>query len=235
MKLHFLGTGAADFDISRYSRDKSFRRNSSLLVDGELLIDPGACIFEFENTFGYEDLFGGVKDVINTHRHSDHFSEETLGKLTARGAVFHPMSAGDVIETESYIIRAYEANHRTAETPVHFVIESKADGTRFFYGCDGAWLPYDTYRGLLSLGRLDLMIFDCTIGDIHGDYRIFEHNNVAMVSEMRGTFLTLCPRFMVSHLARTLHPSHEEDAAVLAAHGFETAYDDFVTDISLPK
>lgn len=231
MKLHFLGTGAADFDIRTHSTSPDFRRNSSLLIDGCLLIDPGACLFEFESSFGYEHLYSGVKDIINTHRHSDHFSADTLAKLSENGAVFHPMAAGETLETESHIIRACAANHCTAENPVHFVIESKADGKRFFYGCDGAWLPYPTYRALFSLGHLDLMIFDCTIGDIHGDYRIFEHNNVAMVSEMRAAFEKICPRFMVSHLARTLHPSHEEAKAVLAAHGFETAYDNLIITI----
>jgi len=231
MKLHFLGTGAADFDISQYSTSPDFRRNSSLLIDGELLIDPGRCLFEFESTFGYRGLYAGVRDIINTHRHSDHFCEETLDKLTQNGAVFHPMNAGDIVETEGYIIRALEANHRTAESPVHFIIESKKDGKRIFYGCDGAWLPYDTNRAILGTGHIDLMIFDCTIGDISGDYRIFEHNNVAMVTEMRGAFKTVCPRFIVSHLSRTLHPGHTEAAAVLAAHGFETAYDNMITEV----
>ena len=231
MKLHFLGTGAADFDITQYSKSPDFRRNSSLLIDGELLIDPGRCIFEFESTFGYTGLAAGVKDIINTHRHGDHFSEETVGKLTAGGAVFHPMNAGDTVETDRYIIRAFEANHRTAENPVHFIIESKQDGKRIFYGCDGAWLPYETNRAILASGHMDLMIFDCTIGDISGDYRIFEHNNVAMVTEMRGAFKKICPRFMVSHLARTLHPCHTEAEAILREHGFETAYDNMVTEV----
>jgi len=142
------------------------------------------------------------------------------------------MNAGGVLETETHIIRAFEANHRTANLPMHLVIESKADGKRIFYGCDGAWLFYDTYRALMSVGHFDMMIFDCTIGDIHGDYRIFEHNNVAMISEMRDLFQKICPRFTASHLARTLHPAtHAETAAVLASHGFETAHDNMIMEV----
>ena len=231
MKLHFLGTGAADWDITRPDATIDFRRYSSLLVDGRLLIDPGPCVFEFEKTFGYTDLLAGVKDIVCTHRHGDHYSEETRARLEAMGAVFHDTEPWDTLELERCTIRAYPANHRTAENPMHFVVESKEDGRRFFYGCDGAWLFYDTYRALLGLGRLDLMIFDCTIGDISGDYRIFEHNNVAMVSEMKATFSKLCPRFAVSHLARTLHPAHAQAAAVLAARGIETAWDNWVTEV----
>jgi len=232
MKLHFLGTGAADWDISKATASPDFRRHSSMLVDGCLLVDPGACIFEFESTCGYTGLYSGVTDIVCTHKHGDHYNPDTVKKLEAQGAVFHDMKAGDVLETETHIIRAFEANHRTANLPMHLVIESKADGKRIFYGCDGAWLFYDTYRALMALGHFDMMIFDCTIGDIHGDYRIFEHNNVAMISEMRDLFKKICPRFTASHLARTLHPAtHAETAAVLAEHGFETAHDDLVMEV----
>lgn len=226
MELLFLGTGAADWDPAKADASPDFRRLSSLLVDGRLLIDPGPCVYEFEKTFGYEGLLAGVTDVILTHPHSDHFSRETLHRLESTGAVFHETAAGDTLELEGYTVRAYAANHRTAENPVHFTVESKEDGRRFFYGCDGAWMFYETYRALLEYGRLDLMIFDCTIGDIRGDYRIFEHNNIAMVSEMAATFNKICPRFMVSHLARTLHPAtHAETAEVLAKYGLECARD----------
>ena len=47
MKLHFLGTGAADWDISRRRDDMEWRRFSSTLIDDTLLIDPGPHIFDF--------------------------------------------------------------------------------------------------------------------------------------------------------------------------------------------
>lgn len=231
MNLLFLGTGAADWDISLADSSPEFRRNSSLLIDGKLLIDPGACIFEFEKTFGYESLFGGVTDVINTHKHSDHWCPDSLSKLEKNGAAYHPAADGDVIETADYIIRAYAANHGTVTDAVHFVVESKADGKRLFYGCDGAWMFYPTYRALCALGHIDMMIFDGTIGDIHGDYRIFEHNNAAMVLEMKDTFSNICGRFMVSHLARTLHGNRAETDAFFAAHGVAAAYDNMRVEI----
>ena len=232
MELHFLGTGAADWDISKADASPDFRRYSSLLVDGKLLIDPGPCLFEFEKTFGYDNLFGGVKNIIVTHPHDDHYSERTAERLTRDGArIFFP-AAGETLDLGDCIVRAYAANHRTVKDPVHFTVESKTDGKRFFYGCDGAWLFYETYRALLDLGHIDLMIFDCTIGDIRGDYRIFEHNNAAMGSEMAASFKKICPRFMVSHLARTLHPAtHAETAAVLAKFGLETARDDLRVNV----
>ena len=226
MELLFLGTGAADWDIRKADASPDFRRFSSLLADGRLLIDPGPCVYEFEKTFGYDGLYRNVTDVILTHPHGDHFSRETLDRLESSGAVFHKTAARDTLELDRYTVRAYAANHGTAENPVHFTVESKEDGRRFFYGCDGAWMFYETYRALMEYGHLDLMIFDCTIGDIRGDYRIFEHNNIAMAAEMAATFKKICPRFMVSHLARTLHPAaHAETAQVLAGYGLECARD----------
>ena len=227
MELLFLGTGAADWDIRKADASPDFRRFSSLLVDKRLLIDPGPCVFEFEKTFGYDGLYGDVKDILCTHRHGDHFDPAVVSRLASGGAVLHGVKAGEVLELNGYTVRAYAANHGTAQDPVHFVVESKEDGKRFFYGCDGAWLFYGTSRALKELGHIDLMIFDCTIGDIAGDYRIFEHNNAAMAAEMAASFRGICPRFMVSHLARTLHPAtHAETEAVLAGFGLECARDD---------
>ena len=47
MKLTFLGTGAADWNINSYDAMPFFRRNSSALIDGTLLIDPGPHVFHF--------------------------------------------------------------------------------------------------------------------------------------------------------------------------------------------
>lgn len=227
MKLQFLGTGAADWDINNPRNDIDFRRFSSLLVDDTLLIDPGPCIFEFEKTFGYDNLLSGVKDIINTHKHADHFNADNLSKLNG---TFHEFEPWEKMELTDHIVYSYPSHHGTAKNPKHYVIESKADGKRFFYGCDGAWMLYDVYRALITQ-KLDLMIFDATIGDIKGDYRIFEHNNLVMVEQMCDTFRTVCSRFIISHMARTLHTDHETLVKRMAGSGIEVAYDNFITEI----
>ena len=42
MKVTFLGTGAADWDIRAYRDGEFFRRNSSILINDDLLVDPNA-------------------------------------------------------------------------------------------------------------------------------------------------------------------------------------------------
>lgn len=230
MKIHFLGTGAADWDPSLATADHNFRRLSSILVDDCLLVDPGPCLPEFVRTFACPTLFTapGLDAIVNTHRHSDHYCDATVDWLGREKFVETP--AWSHIETAHHKIDAYPAHHGTVKNAVHLVIENKRDGKRFFYGCDGSFLYYETAHTLLGQ-HFDLMIFDGTIGDIPGEYRIFEHNNLPMVRELQAAFAQNCPRFMISHLARTLHPSHDEEAPALAKEGIEVAYDNLVVQL----
>jgi hypothetical protein len=85
MKLTFLGTGAADWDINAYRQGEEFRRFSSALVNDDLLIDPGPHIFHFADRSGQPELLKNVKNIIVTHTHADHFCEETVRKLCVDG------------------------------------------------------------------------------------------------------------------------------------------------------
>ena len=78
-ELLFLGTGAADWDIS--NRDDFFRRFSAALLDGKLMLDCGPHIFDFAQTQGSPDLFSGVETVLVTHCHDDHFDRGSILKL----------------------------------------------------------------------------------------------------------------------------------------------------------
>lgn len=218
MKIQFLGTGAADWkavpeDFTGY------RYFSSALVNEELLIDPGPDVFAATGRYGID--VSGVKYVINTHRHPDHFSHETLSRLTEAGAEFITFKPGEKKQVGRFVISAFAANHGTCPGTVHFMID---DGSRkLYYALDGAWLLYDEYLALK--GGADLLVLDATVGDIPGDYRIFEHNNLNMVREMRQTLKPFIGRFIVSHIARTLHRDHEALAESLAPCGIEAARD----------
>ena len=93
MKLLFLGTGAADWDIKSPERQEGFRRYTSTLVDGSLLIDPGPCVLEALQTFGADR--SKIKYIINTHSHSDHYNKETVESLEKDGAEHFVNSNGD--------------------------------------------------------------------------------------------------------------------------------------------
>ncbi|NLE13797.1 MAG: MBL fold metallo-hydrolase [Clostridiales bacterium] len=220
MKLRFLGTGAADWGDVTGHTDRDHRRLSSAAVDDILLIDPGPCVREFARTFGYD--LHQIKYVINTHPHGDHFNADTLDYLKSLGAEYIDCAAGNVYEIGGYTVTALPGNHGTATRVQHFVIDD--GGTKLFYALDAAWLLYEEFQ-YIRKNRIALAVFDGTIGEAEGDYRIFEHNNLRMVREMKLTLAPYIERFYISHLARTLHPSHDEVAASLEKDGIGAAYD----------
>lgn len=222
MKIRFLGTGAADWDISKPLTIKNFRRFSAAVIDDCLLIDPGPCVYEFSDTFGYP--LDNIKYVINTHRHGDHYSEDTVNRLVAAGAEFLELKSGDTVNIGCYSISAYAANHSTCADAVHFIISSTTDGKSIFYGLDGAWLLYDEVAAIKKL-KPDIAVLDATIGDINGDYRIFEHNNLRMILEMQKSLSPFIKTFIISHMARTLHDRHEILEKRMSEYGIITAYD----------
>ena len=225
MKITFLGTGAADWHKKRDGMTE-FRRFSSALIDDVLLIDPGPQSLEALAEFG-KDVFK-IQYIINTHKHKDHFSEETVRALEACGATFFDLNSGDSVKFGAYTVHVYAGNHSTCEKTVHFII---SDGERtLFYGLDGAWLLYEEVQAIKKY-RPDFAVFDATIGNVDGDYRIFEHNNLNMVLEMKKTLTPYIGKFAISHMARTLHTDHKTLCKEMQAHCVAVAYDGWETEI----
>ena len=219
MKITFLGTGAADWNLQLHKEWNGFRRNSSVLIDDTLLIDPGPDVPDALMTFGKNA--DEIRYVLNTHRHRDHFDETTLSQLG--NAVLYTMSADEVISLGKYTVKALAANHKTCPSGcTHFLI---SDGEKsLFYGLDGAWLTYEEVASIQENG-VDLAVLDATVGEVKGDYRIFEHNNLNMVREIKATLAPYIKRFVISHMARTLHTSHAELCECMARDGIEVACD----------
>ncbi len=219
MKIKFLGTGAADWRRDKYEGNM-YRRLSSSLIDGKLLIDPGPEVLDALKEFGID--ISDIKYVLNTHRHPDHFNEGTLKMLEENGAVFADIEAGEEAEIEKYKISSFKANHGTCEDAKHFIID---DGeSRLFYGLDSAWLMYDEVQAIKEKG-VDFAVIDATIGNVEGDYRIFEHNNLAMVKEMKKTLDAYIEHFCISHMARTLHDEHNVLLEEMKEFNIIVAYD----------
>jgi len=223
MQILFLGTGAADYDES-HRHLSGYRRNASALIDGVLLIDPGPCVRDAIETFGIEAE--KIRYVINTHPHYDHLNMETLAALQKNGAELVTLADGETKKLGAYEITALAANHSIKTQ--HFIID---DGEKkIFYGLDSAWLLYSEVQAIIEK-RIDLAVLDATIGFVEGDYRIFEHNNLPMVIEMKKTLAPHVSRFVISHMARTLHTDHETLAKVMKPCGIEVAYDGLTLNI----
>ena len=226
MRITFLGTGAADWPLKKREDMTEFRRLSSALIDDVLLIDPGPQVLEALAEYGKDA--SDIRYIINTHKHSDHYCAETVSALEALGAKFVELCHGEEIVLGNYTVRAYAGNHATCEKTVHFII---TDGERtLFYGLDSAWLLYAEVQAIKKY-KPHFAVFDATVGDIDGDYRIFEHNNLNMILEMQKTLKPYIGTFCISHMARTLHTDHQTLAGKMRVHQIVTAYDGLNVEI----
>ena len=79
--------------------------------------------------------------------------------------------------------------------------------------------------------NIDYAVLDATVGDVPGDYRIFEHNNLNMVIEMKESLQKYVKRFCISHMARTLHSSHENLVKRMKSSDIEVAFDGLLVRI----
>ena len=223
MKIRFLGTGAADWN----GRDErgEYRRLTSTLIDGRLLIDCTSTV---------KDLIpngSAIEHILITHSHGDHFDPEMIaslapavlyaheswaGEINIPGIEVVPAAIGEWMNAGGYEIMALPSNHSTSrphEQTVNYLL--KKDGQTFLYATDGAWLPNRSLH-LMKGMQLSGMAIDATIGDGHdGDYRIFEHNSIPMIRIMVDTMkktglLKPEAKVYLTHMARTLHGTQKE-------------------------
>lgn len=218
MKITFLGTGAADWNYDIHKDIEEYRRNSSILIDDCFLVDPGSNVINALDKF--DKNIENIKYIICSHKHFDHYNENTVSLL--KNGELISLNSGETKNIGKYIVSAYKANHSTCENAVHFII---SDGEKkIFYGLDGAWLLYDEVEAIKK-NTVDIAILDATIGGIVGDYRIFEHNNLNMVIEIKSSLEHYVKKWVISHMARTLHTSHEKLVNRMSKYNIDVAFD----------
>ena len=254
MRVLFSGTGAADWRPKDREQGE-YRRFTSAILNEDLLLDPGPHIWDFVEWYEPKGCLDGIRDVLLTHSHDDHFQMGQLRRLCEGKSIrfwCHETAAPLVEQTEgltvrpircfvptcigSYAVTAVPANHGTQlgqEQACHYIIEQ--EGKRLFYGCDGAWLRRDTWYYMKDYA-FDLMILDGTLGDACGDHRIFEHNNLRMVELMAETFrktgvLKKQGRIMITHLSRKSHGTQAEVEERLRYARIGVAYDGCVEEL----
>ena len=115
------------------------------------------------------------------------------------------------------------------ENALHYVIE--ADGRKIFWGADGAWFLCKTWASMRRMKPYDRVVLDCTLGDNDDDNRIFEHNNLTMVGNIRKNLisqqmLTEGGQVWLTHLSRDEHIDPMNLGVELNRRGFYMALDD---------
>lgn len=254
IELLFLGTCACDFSprLKTDLKDKfdfDARRSSSVLLNRHALIDCGYHTVESLGIAGIP--LSDVTDIFVTHLHDDHYQPQNIQKIADARTEPLRLWVREGAEVEEYRnvevrfltqFEKYEAgelaftgipaNHSPKHFPQHFVIECGAKS--FFYGCDGAWFLHDSFK-FLKNKHLTLAIFDCTVGDYNGDFRMGEHNSIPMIRMMLPSLRTIGAidagtRIMISHLAPSLHRPHAETCKIIRDFG-EVAYDGMILKI----
>ena len=262
LKIQFLGTGAADWPFRRYPDDPGpllsgdFRGSASILVNEKILVDCGPTVPRALDLFSVD--LTRLKHIIITHTHQDHFRLESLERVVKKagrkinlwiekGAAekarqlerkcrIRPLKVGKKSEMGDFVVLPLPANHRvsgSSEIPLVFLFTCQ--GKRLLYALDGAWLTTPAWKAIQKL-QLDAVIWDATIGDRAGDYRVFAHNSLPMIRLMNQTMRENgvykdSTRVFLSHLARALHPPHEVLEKRLAEEGMAAAHDGMVVEI----
>lgn len=257
-ELLFLGTGAADWpeipdDSVKYDTNKKIRRRTTTLLNNRYLIDCSPFSFDYAEYLGVDTA--GITDIFLTHSHIDHLYRDSLLKFAKNAKhkiTFHchkdaveriplenkeldlitvaPFEVFDEIVTDDFTVIPLYSNHtveNSPETTVHYVF--KCGNKSFFYGCDGAWLLSKTWEYLCKC-KLDLVIFDGTVGDYEDDWRIATHNSIPMIRIMVKAMkakgiIDDSSAIIINHLARTLHLGIEETEKLLAKDNMIAAYD----------
>jgi len=243
--IRTLGTGAADHDWKRLG-EPGVRGSAATLIDGHVLIDCGTT--GFANLTRFDIQPRALTDLLITHSHGDHFAPDQIRNvLEARGPDLPPLGiwaspqalatlaralpdrrytgrplvAGTVFDVGRQHVTALPANHLLpdpSEQALHFLIETPQGS--LLYALDGAWLLKQA-RLLIGKRRLDMIIWDATVAN-SGDFRAFEHNDLAMIGLMMASLTTtgavdsrtVC---VLDHVARTLWPADLQAAAKLAS------------------
>lgn len=255
IKIQFLGTCACDFSPKLENEfkncfDKDARRSSSMLINDNILVDCGM------HTLKSLDIakipYDQITDILITHTHDDHFVLENIEKIAkSRHAPLRLWVREDagVPEIENVeivkmkLMTKYEkcgvkvtgtpANHDASTAPQHLLIE--IDEKKIYYACDGGWIMSEALNYLCG-ANLDLFVVDTTIGDYEGDYRVAEHNSIPMIRHMlpalkTNKIISEKTKVYLSHLAPSLHKTHNETEKIAEKFGAFVAYDGLAMEV----
>lgn len=256
-KITFLGTGAADWNMVADFYEPGFRAFTSVMIDDKILADCSAGAIIYRDKTHNENLFKSIDTIVITHSHSDHFSpaaikivaSESQKKITVYAHKTLHKYLEDVTGINVCDIRAYTsfssgkyeitplvANHNASldgELPFHYLV--KCGRKSVFIGFDGGWLTADTWTYLRN-EKITLYIADATHGyGYESNFRNFYHNSIEMLDIMWKTFLEngVCDKsskMILTHLSKSMHPSHKVLQSRLKSKGYIVAYDGMVTE-----
>ncbi|MBE6403900.1 MAG: MBL fold metallo-hydrolase [Lentisphaerae bacterium] len=234
MKLMFLGTGAADYDWSKYGEEGIAGSTVSLLEE-HILLDCGPTAKAAMERFGVNPE--QIDCIVNTHSHSDHFDLDNIrnvasgrkidfyGSAQACGKVadfcnVHVITYGDEFTVNDCSFLVLPANHVVEdirEETFNYLIS--CNGKTLLYALDTAWM-LSKARRLIGRKHIDAIIWDTTMSQ-PDNWRIFEHSDPVMFAAIRRVLqqtgnITEDVKVWFDHRARTLWPTDPAEQEAVA-------------------
>lgn len=143
----------------------------------------------------------------------------------------HRVAAGDRWQSGRYEIRAFRANHGTAD-PLLYAVD---DGKRtLLYSTDTGPYPRETWD-LICQGEYDVVVMDETMGTTPTT-ESSQHLAIDAVLQYRELFekeglLRPGARFIAHHFSHGANPHHEALQEIFGPYGIEVAYDGWRLEI----
>jgi len=257
LELFFLGTGAANWPRRYPPENKDLARGqiramSSMLVNGKILIDCGPTVLDVMKCYDVNPA--GINDILLTHTHSDHLHPGNISTIAnSRDTGLEPLRFWGDAEA----LKAVPDSNRIEKKPVEIGRRFKVHGLDFtglaanhavqgskeqcliyliegtaktiLYATDTSWLPTSTWLHIQHK-KLDAVIWDATVGEGKGDFRVFSHNDLTMIRRMNESLdkekiLKPDVKIILTHIADKLHPSHDVLEKRLLPEGLIPAYE----------
>jgi adenosylcobinamide kinase/adenosylcobinamide-phosphate guanylyltransferase len=263
MEVLLLGTGSSDgipnafcrcATCTDYRARGELRTNTSVLVDGRLLIDPGPEAPRQATRFGHD--LADLPAILAGHAHDDHLAPSALMHrswvtdaplvvagpapvITASRAWLDPhqtsvtfteLTAGDQMRLDGYRVLALPAYHHALGEALCYLI---GDGsTVLLYLTDTGPLPDATWQ-LLDGHRADLVLLEETFGTAEGKGE--HHHNLRTFAETVGRLRQVGiadarTRVVATHLGHD-NPPLTELRTELAKIGAEVLPDGSVIEV----
>lgn len=234
MKLMFLGTGAADYDWSKYGQEGIAGSTVTLLEDN-ILLDCGPTAFAAMERFGVKAE--QIDCIVNTHSHSDHFDLNNIRRIVGGRKVdfygsaqacekladccnVHAITYGDEFTVNGIDFLTLPSNHVVEdirEETFNYLITG--NGKTLLYALDTAWMLAKARR-LIGSRHIHAIIWDATMSQ-PGDWRIFDHSDPVMFAAMRRVLkktgnITDDVKVWFDHRALTLWPADPAEQEAIA-------------------
>lgn len=242
---------------------RNIRTRTSCLIDGQYLFDfppdvymhvlhGGLRLSEVRHviiTHSHEDHFqpdelkmkrrpfaypaeGEVLNIYGNERVRERFSIAGCDdEVNRENLKFIRVSPGNTFRAGEAEITPFKADHNN-ENEICHIYSFSLGGKTILYGHDSGYFPEETWEALNGF-RFDLVVLDCTFGNIDWDSG---HMGIKADAEVKKRLIeTGCCNektvFIATHFSHNCAPFHDNMTGMAGEYGFIAAYDGMTIEI----